>query len=172
MNGDSGLYNPKVSYVTVDLGATEQWELTTTGGAAHPFHIHVNPFQFVGDKIDPNGPDDATNWRFWDTIAVPNGQNIKIRSRFVDYSGTFVFHCHILIHEDQGMMKNVTVKNTAPVKWPDMPYKGTLPEGVGAPPCTSLSNDGQYVMDPELQKVFRQGGDKCKPLPPIPPSFS
>ena len=182
INGDQ--YNPVLSDVTVDLGACEQWSLTTTipqgrppfGGAAHPFHIHVNPFQIVGDKIDSNGPDEPSNWRFWDTIAVPvpgsNDPKIKIRSRFVDYSGTFVFHCHILIHEDQGMMKNITVKNTAPVKWPDMPYKGTLPEGVGAPPCTSLSNDSQYVMGPALRKVFRQGGDKCKPLPPIPPSFS
>jgi FtsP/CotA-like multicopper oxidase with cupredoxin domain len=42
-------------------------------GGDHPYHIHVNPFQVEGDKIDPNGPDDPSNWRFWDTILIPSG---------------------------------------------------------------------------------------------------
>jgi FtsP/CotA-like multicopper oxidase with cupredoxin domain len=169
-NGSSGLYSPSCSDVTVNLGTCEQWNLSTTGGAAHPFHIHVNPFQIVGDKIDPNGPNDPSNWRFWDTIAVPSNSNTTIRSRFADYTGTYVFHCHILIHEDQGMMKNVTVQDTETVNWPTMPASGTLPDGVGAPPCTSLSNNSQYAISPEAQTILAGGGNVCTPLPACNPA--
>jgi hypothetical protein len=57
---------------------------------------------------------------WWDVFAIPsarvasNGAVIpgyfKMRSRFVDYPGSYVFHCHILIHEDRGMMFTVEVK--------------------------------------------------------------
>jgi FtsP/CotA-like multicopper oxidase with cupredoxin domain len=93
----------------VPLGNAEEWTLTNTSGAAHPFHIHVNPFQVVGDKIDPNGPDDPTNWRWLDTIPIPPNGHLRIRSRFLTYHGAYVLHCHILVHEDVGMMQDLTV---------------------------------------------------------------
>jgi FtsP/CotA-like multicopper oxidase with cupredoxin domain len=91
------------------LGNAEEWTLTNTSGAPHPYHIHVNPFQVVGDKVDPDGPDDPSNWRWLDTIALPTDDSIKIRSRFLTYDGHFVMHCHILVHEDVGMMQDMTV---------------------------------------------------------------
>ena len=71
---------------------------------AHPFHIHVNPFQTWR-----KGPDGRyeTLWR--DTILVPQGQNTYLYTRYLDYIGTFVYHCHILDHEDQGMMELLEV---------------------------------------------------------------
>lgn len=111
------------------LNTSEQWVLKNAKGAAHPFHIHVNPFQVEHMKIDPNGPDDASNWAFLDTIPLidkdrlPNGApplppwinantgEIKIRTRYSDYYGRFVMHCHILVHEDMGLMANVYVKD-------------------------------------------------------------
>lgn len=61
--------------------------------------------------------DDDVEWeevpvadRIWqDTVAVDPNRPLKIQHRFEDYNGTFVLHCHILIHEDQGMMFDVTV---------------------------------------------------------------
>ena len=95
----------------VDLGDVRRTTLVNSGGGNHPFHIHVNPFQVEGDKIDKDGPDDPTNWRWWDTILVPEKQQdeteprkVLTRSRYVNYDGKYVFHCHILIHEDAGMM--------------------------------------------------------------------
>lgn len=82
--------------------------LSNPSESADPFHIHVNHFQIKGDSIDPDKDDLPSNWRWWDTIAV-NKTPVTIRHRFSDDNGKFVLHCHILIHEDQGMMRNVTI---------------------------------------------------------------
>ena len=97
----------------VDFGATEKWLLENSSGAGHPFHIHVNPFQIVGDLIDWTKPDSPENRVWWDTIPIPKDTTgaaaLQMLTRFLDYSGAFVFHCHILIHEDMGMMQEVVV---------------------------------------------------------------
>jgi FtsP/CotA-like multicopper oxidase with cupredoxin domain len=101
---------------TVQLGNTEEWTLYNDnpggGGAAHPFHIHINPFQVVAF----NSTQDVKNeiqlpapWVWWDDVAIPVGGYIKMRSRFVDFTGAYVLHCHILGHEDRGMMEMVQV---------------------------------------------------------------
>lgn len=83
----------------VRLNTVEDWELTNTGVMDHPFHIHVNPFQIV----ERNGqPEPYRAWK--DTVLVPVGETVRIRMRFNDYTGKTVYHCHILDHEDLGMM--------------------------------------------------------------------
>jgi FtsP/CotA-like multicopper oxidase with cupredoxin domain len=100
---------------TMQLGATEEWTLynDNVNGAAHPFHIHVNPFQVVEIK-DPkqNGGTPVrlpTPWVWWDNFAIPPGGYVKMLTKFVDYTGMYVLHCHILGHEDRGMMQLVQV---------------------------------------------------------------
>ncbi|MDX1503951.1 MAG: multicopper oxidase domain-containing protein, partial [Thermoanaerobaculia bacterium] len=102
--------------VEIDYGAQEEWLLTNVTSKLHAFHIHVNPFQVLGERIDPDGPDDPSNWLWRDVAAVPptppgsdEPGRLTIRSRFVSYSGEFVRHCHVLVHEDLGMMQNVRV---------------------------------------------------------------
>ena len=129
------------------LGAKDQWTLTS-GRAAHPFHIHVNPFQIVKilkpikDKegkiiryIDVSGPDaqdvnmekrktdDGEEKEFpvndpqypgmkglWkDTIMVKQDYKVITRTHYQRYIGDFVLHCHILDHEDQGMMQQIRI---------------------------------------------------------------
>ena len=68
----------------------------------HPFHLHVWPFQLV----DPNA-DGAPDWR--DTVNVPAGGRVRIRVRFEDVAGRTVYHCHVLDHEDNGMMGVIEV---------------------------------------------------------------
>ncbi len=135
-------YNPQKTNMTADLNSTQEWIIANTSNAAHPFHIHVNPFlvvatastnnaKFTSDtndiiyqkltaldwtptSNDPNGIDpttgiDSTIW--WDTFTINPGKAYKIRHRFDDYWGTYVLHCHVLIHEDQGMMWNVQINN-------------------------------------------------------------
>jgi suppressor of ftsI len=89
---------------TVQLGATEEWLLRNTSPDWHPFHIHVNDFQVV--EIDGE-PVDAYSWE--DTTPIPAFGEIVIRTRFLDFPGKFVYHCHLLDHEDQGMMGVVEV---------------------------------------------------------------
>jgi FtsP/CotA-like multicopper oxidase with cupredoxin domain len=98
---------------TMQLGSTEEWTLFNDGGAAHPFHIHVNPFQVV-EMMDPNQNNGKpvqlpTPWVWWDNFGIPPGGYVKIRTRFMDFTGMYVLHCHILTHEDRGMMQLVQV---------------------------------------------------------------
>jgi FtsP/CotA-like multicopper oxidase with cupredoxin domain len=98
---------------TMQLGATEEWTLYNdlSGGPAHPFHIHINPFQVTEIKTSATAAPIKlpVDWIWWDTIAIPPGGYIKFLSRFVDYTGAYVLHCHILGHEDRGMMEMVQV---------------------------------------------------------------
>lgn len=95
---------------TIALNAVEEWTLYNLNSYPHPFHIHVNDCYVVrinGEDIEP----------YWaDTIALaPNGTvdqptSITFRSRFTDFTGQFVWHCHALDHEDLGMMELVEVR--------------------------------------------------------------
>jgi FtsP/CotA-like multicopper oxidase with cupredoxin domain len=100
------------------LGATEEWNLfndTPLKGPAHPFHIHINPFQVIAlfDPSDSSMPKTGVDlkppWVWWDNFAIPPGGWARMWTRFVDFTGTYVFHCHILGHEDRGMMQLVNV---------------------------------------------------------------
>jgi len=102
------------------LGATEEWDLfndTPSGGPAHPFHIHINPFQVIAlfdpaympASLQTTGVPLRKPWVWWDNFAIPPGGWARMWTRFVDFTGTYVFHCHILGHEDRGMMQLVNV---------------------------------------------------------------
>ena len=100
---------------TMTLGEVGLWTLHNESptNAAHPFHIHINPFQVI-EIMDPkqnNGqPVQLPRpWVWWDNFAIPPGGYVKITSRFVDFTGKYVLHCHLLDHEDRGMMQLVQV---------------------------------------------------------------
>lgn len=120
---------------TMTLGDFEEWTLTnSTARIAHPFHIHVNPFQVV-EIYDPNSPDQIykpdKDFIWQDVIAIPPAKRdpsnpnkvlidpatgkardpgyVKIRHPFVDFPGSYVLHCHMLAHEDRGMMQLIRV---------------------------------------------------------------
>ena len=112
----------------VPLNGLQDWVLENYTSVAHPFHIHINPFQVI--EIDtPTGRDTYTkyapkdNFVWQDVIAIPVADvdadgnitpgRVVIRQTFVDFTGTFVLHCHILAHEDRGMMELVRVVPTA-----------------------------------------------------------
>ena len=86
------------------LGKIEEWLVGTHPDSiepVHPFHIHVNPFQMV--RPGPDGKP-AKVWK--DTIVVEAGDEpLRLLTRYEQFTGKFVQHCHILDHEDQGMME-------------------------------------------------------------------
>lgn len=111
-------YNPKNARELI-LGRAEEWELSSLVGS-HPFHIHVNPFQVVRIVDDKNRELSAADlekdpiyagvlgtWK--DTLWIKGGYKLYVRTRYERYIGEYVLHCHILDHEDQGMMQNVRV---------------------------------------------------------------
>ena len=89
----------------VKLNTIEDWEIANIGVMDHPFHIHGNAFQV----ISRNGqPESLPAWR--DTILVRRGETVRIRIPFRDFAGKTVYHCHILDHEDLGMMGNLMIE--------------------------------------------------------------
>ncbi len=138
------------------LNSAEEWTVYNETSVAHPFHIHVNPFQIV-EVYDPNNKQQTKPVRivnkddmaaaqkrwgdtktliegpavWWDNFAIPTAQSTNgnpggpvvlgpdgfasnpgyftFRSRFVDFTGMYVQHCHILAHEDRGMMQLLEV---------------------------------------------------------------
>jgi spore coat protein A len=99
------------------VGATEVWELYNATADAHPMHIHEVHFQLVNRQdivVDeaaetvqvtgsPRGPE-PWEMGFKDTIIAYPGQVTRVRLRF-DRPGQFVWHCHIVEHEDNEMMR-------------------------------------------------------------------
>ncbi len=71
-----------------------------SGIAGHPIHLHVWPFLVVDGAP-------GTGWK--DTINVPAGESVRILVPFTGIEGRTVYHCHILDHEDLGMMGTVEV---------------------------------------------------------------
>jgi len=107
-------FNPNAPPMfTPKLGTVEQWTIINTATEIHAFHVHQIHFlvQSVGGVAD--GP--SQDYR--DTIELPisNGQpNSNVVQVLMDFTdpiivGTFVFHCHLLEHEDGGMMAKIQV---------------------------------------------------------------
>jgi FtsP/CotA-like multicopper oxidase with cupredoxin domain len=100
---DGAPFDPTVVNQEVKFGAVEDWVIENTTTMHHPFHIHAWDFQV----IDRGDGQSESGWR--DTINVPAYTSIRIRINFADFGGTTVYHCHILDHEDAGMMGIVRV---------------------------------------------------------------
>jgi FtsP/CotA-like multicopper oxidase with cupredoxin domain len=100
---DGKAFSPTRVDQTVELGATEEWVIRNASNDWHPFHIHVNDFQVMSIN------DEAQSPHYKDTIPVPPQGQVTLRMRFLDFPGKFVYHCHILAHEDAGMMGVVEV---------------------------------------------------------------
>ena len=83
----------------VKLNQVEDWHIINKASMDHPFHLHTNRFQI----IDRNGQSESL--RAWkDTVNIKAYESVTLRVRFDDFTGRTVYHCHILDHEDQGMM--------------------------------------------------------------------
>lgn len=98
-------FDPKRDDVVAKVGTAEEWTFINATPFPHPIHIHVNPFQVtdVNGKAIPDRP-----WH--DTYPVPAAGTMTMRTRFTDFHGRYVMHCHILPHEDTGMMINVNIE--------------------------------------------------------------
>lgn len=119
------------SAVTGSVAEQRGLGVISTTSVDHPFHIHTNPCWVSlieitaanGELVNIlNGP------RWQDVVWIPrNRGRVVFRSRFWDFLGVLVNHCHILLHEDNGMMQIVEVvpgaehSNYAPSDWVAQP---------------------------------------------------
>lgn len=94
---------------TVRLGTTEVWQVTNDDGEYHSFHVHDVQFEVL--SVDGRQPGPAlSGWK--DTIFMPPGRTVRLAMRFTDYADPhtpYMFHCHLLPHEDSGMMGQFVV---------------------------------------------------------------
>lgn len=108
------LYDEFAVPSTVFLDTCEEWTIQVPDAArggteGHPFHIHVNDFEVVSVAgIEP------PHRLIQDTIWVAQDTATVIRMRFKQWTGKSVFHCHILPHEDTGMMQNFLILPMSP----------------------------------------------------------
>jgi FtsP/CotA-like multicopper oxidase with cupredoxin domain len=98
------MYDPD-RVLTMKLNSLEQWKLVNTTTEWHTFHIHINEFQVISVAGQPRPFVD-----YEDNVMIPPGSAVVIRTRPEDFTGKFVFHCHVTFHEDHGMMAAVQVK--------------------------------------------------------------
>ena len=112
--GNSHTINDKAMEINridevVKLGDTEIWEIGNTSPLPHPFHIHDVQFQI----LDRNGNKPHPGERgLKDTVLVYPGEMVRVIAKFTDYADPdhpYMYHCHILEHEDAGMMGQFTV---------------------------------------------------------------
>ena len=104
-------FDPNRAPYQVPLGTAEEWTLVNAHDAklmehAHVFHIHVNPFKIT--KINGR-PVSTPMWRDTFVLTKNSGDSLTFEINFRDYTGEFVEHCHVLAHEDLGMMSSVEV---------------------------------------------------------------
>ena len=118
------------------LGQWEVWQFINLTGDTHPMHIHLNPFHLLARRaitVDvPEGgigerettatvrighdPDDdldhavdANERGLHDTVRVNPNELVELAVRFETFSGRYMYHCHILEHEDRDMMRPIVV---------------------------------------------------------------
>jgi FtsP/CotA-like multicopper oxidase with cupredoxin domain len=103
---DGKTFDPARIDTRVQLGAVEEWTVRNESDELHDFHIHQGGFQLVEINGKPQ-PLDA----YYDTVNLPIRGEIKIIIPFTDSvtAGKFVYHCHLLAHEDKGMMATIEV---------------------------------------------------------------
>jgi FtsP/CotA-like multicopper oxidase with cupredoxin domain len=110
----------------VKLGSLEEWTIRNISGELHVFHIHQLDFQVT----EVNGVKQAFIG-YQDTVNVPYQGRVKILIPFTNpvIVGKFVYHCHILEHEDKGMMAVIQVRD------PNNPQLGedSQIKGIGMP---------------------------------------
>ncbi|HTU16244.1 MAG TPA: multicopper oxidase family protein [Solirubrobacterales bacterium] len=98
------MFNPD-RVITMKMDSLEQWKLVNDTSEWHTFHIHINEFQVISVAGDERAFVD-----YEDNVLIPPGSEVIIRTRPTQFSGKFVFHCHVTFHEDNGMMAAVQVK--------------------------------------------------------------
>src|SRR4029079_6700708 len=103
---------------TVAAGSTHVWEVVNLENgmgmeAAHPIHMHGRQFRVVArtggrpTNTLREGIIDA-GWR--DTVLVLPGESVRVQVTFSQFPGLYLYHCHILEHEDMGRMRNFRIR--------------------------------------------------------------
>ena len=103
---DDRRFDPDRVDQRIQLGAVEEWTVINDHTDDHVFHIHTNPFQVTKLNGEP-----LSNPIWRDTVVVPRKGSLTFRSRFLDFTGRTVLHCHMMNHEELGMMQLIEISD-------------------------------------------------------------
>jgi FtsP/CotA-like multicopper oxidase with cupredoxin domain len=113
LEGNSQINGESMDVARIDhvaeLGTTEVWEVVNASGGYHNFHVHDVQFQVV-DLDGRPPPPELAGWK--DTLFLSAGARARLVLRFEDYADPdlpYMYHCHLLRHEDSGMMGQFVV---------------------------------------------------------------
>ena len=109
------LFNENYIDYKVGLNNTEIWEIANSGNFAHPFHIHDVEFNLLTRNGQPVKSEEA-GWK--DVVLVKARETVRFIARFDDFADStapYMFHCHIALHEDEGMMGQFVVVDNGSV---------------------------------------------------------
>ncbi|MER6125166.1 multicopper oxidase domain-containing protein [Streptomyces sp. NPDC001795] len=109
INGSAGTSMSSMAMISTTLGSKEIWTIKNNTQLEHSFHLHDVPYQLISiNGEDPTGVE--LGW--YDTYEVVGGGSIEIAMEFTDFSDDtymYMLHCHLLQHEDEGMMASLMV---------------------------------------------------------------
>jgi FtsP/CotA-like multicopper oxidase with cupredoxin domain len=91
----------------VEQGSTEIWEFINNSNVPHPMHVHAVQFKVLDRSGNRGLTPTETGWK--DTVLVMPGETVRVIMSFNAPKGLYVFHCHNLEHEDNGMMANLEI---------------------------------------------------------------
>ena len=99
-------FNPARSDAFPALGTTETWEIVNRTGVPHMMHLHHTDWYLLSRDGRPPPPwEDCLK----ETFFIRPGERLRVAGHFADYTGKFVIHCHMLDHEDHGLMSQFEV---------------------------------------------------------------
>ncbi len=107
---DSTFDMMRVDY-QIPINNIEVWKLVNETMVAHPFHIHDVQFFVIDRNGNPPGPEEKGRK---DVVLVPPGDSLMFITKFEDFTDSvipYMYHCHILMHEDDGMMGQFMVRS-------------------------------------------------------------
>jgi bilirubin oxidase len=133
---DSTFNMMRIDY-TIPLNSVEVWKLVNETMVAHPFHIHDVQFYILDRNGNPPGQEEMGRK---DVVLVPTGDSVRFITKFTDFADPlipYMFHCHILMHEDDGMMGQFIVS----------------PSGVGINEISKSENDLIIFPNPTQNKI-------------------
>lgn len=106
---------------TVAPGSTHIWEFRNEPNPmgmamAHPLHVHGTQFRVLARSGAAGNPlaEGISDTNATDTVLVLPGETVRVQITFSNYPGLYLYHCHILEHEDLGMMRNFRISAPAP----------------------------------------------------------
>jgi spore coat protein A len=136
-------FDPHRVDVEVPLGSTQTWLLKNVSPITHFIHLHEEEWHTIsrdGKKPPP--------WErgLEDTWRLDPGETVKVAAKFTDYTGVFMVHCHMLDHEDDGMMAQFAVVKDHSKKLPAGYYEASNKRSSHRVSAMSMSMPGSPPM--------------------------